>query len=70
MLIFLFFLKLFLGSPFLGKIHFSTAFSSNAEYAGLKACLPIIERAAMAYSRQYLQLSKHVCILSISLPQL
>lgn len=48
------------GVPFLAKLHFSSALSVNAEYAGLQSVVPAAEEAAQQHARLVVQASQSV----------
>lgn len=50
----------FAGVPFLARLHFTSALSVNADYAGLQDSLPIVEAESAAHARRVLLASKQV----------
>lgn len=48
------------GVPFLARLHFTSALSANADYAGLQEALPIVEAESAAHARRVLAASKQV----------
>jgi hypothetical protein len=49
-----------LGVPFLARLHFTSALSVNADYAGLQECLPIVEAECASYARRITSTTKSV----------
>jgi hypothetical protein len=48
------------GAPYLAKLHFSSASSVNADYAGLKECLHVLDAAQVAHARRIFWAKKEV----------